>query len=99
MNTSHQCCQVTARNSDLRPRSEALQRRAGKFAGWFLPSTVLILLPKCPVCVAAYVALFSGVSLSMAAASNLRLTVLILCVSVLVLRIAKCVRGLAFRNK
>ena len=71
MNTRH-CCQIATRNRDNAPRAASRWRRGGVIAGWIIPSATLVLLPKCPACVAAYVALFSGVGISVASASNLR---------------------------
>jgi len=43
-----------------------------RIAGWVVPSAILALIPKCPVCVSAYVAAWSGIGLSVSAATNLR---------------------------
>ncbi len=40
-------------------------------------------MPKCPVCVAAYVALLTGISLSTATAGHLRTALIVVCLSVL----------------
>ncbi len=83
MNTRH-CCQIATRDRDNAPQPASRWRRGGEIAGWIIPSATLILLPKCPACVAAYVALVTGVGISVASASNLRTSLLILCVAALV---------------
>ena len=75
MNTQ-QCCQTRTR---ARPASHL--RRGGEIAGWVLPTATLVLLPKCPVCVAAYIALLSGLGVSVATAAYVRTSLLILCVT------------------
>ncbi|MGD9636305.1 MAG: hypothetical protein AB7G28_01670 [Pirellulales bacterium] len=69
--------------------------------GWILPATVLALMPKCPVCVAAYAAAFTGIGLSLPAASYLRTTAIVaavaMLVAMLVLRVAATARKLITR--
>jgi hypothetical protein len=43
-----------------------------------IPLTTLALIPKCPACVAAYVVLFTGIGLSLSAATAMRWTVIAL---------------------
>lgn len=44
-------------------------RRAG-LLGALVPGSLLLLLPKCPLCVAAYVAAFTGIGVSVATISR-----------------------------
>lgn len=52
------------------------QIKARRLAGWLLPGGLLVLMPKCPVCLAAYVAIFTGAGLSMPIAQGLRAVVI-----------------------
>ena len=74
MKTNH-CCE----NS----RAATFVRRFIEVAGWIVPSTILALIPKCPACLAAYIALWSGIGLSLSAAMYLRTSLLVLCVSLI----------------
>ena len=58
-------------------------RRARGILAWVLPGAILVLVPKCPACLAAYVALWTGLGLSLTMASYLRWGLLFLCVTAL----------------
>jgi hypothetical protein len=58
-------------------------RRCLEVAEWVFPGAILALLPKCPGCVAAYVALWTGIGLSLSTATYLRWSLLILCAAAL----------------
>lgn len=63
--------------------------RSAKAAGWVVPSAVMVLMPKCPACVVAYIAIVTGAGISVSAAAHLRLVMLVLCVVMLVWMAAK----------
>jgi hypothetical protein len=92
------CCQIATRDRNNAPRPASRWRRGGEIAGWIIPTATLVLLPKCPICVAAYVALFSGVGISVARASTLRTSLLILCLATLLCLALKRLCRLASQN-
>lgn len=67
------CCQAAAA-AEIQNATDcgSLRTRSLSALGWILPAAVLALMPKCPVCVAAYAAAFTGIGLSLTAASYLR---------------------------
>lgn len=62
-----------------------LARRSRGAAAWALPSVALALVPKCPMCIAAYLALGGGLGISLGTAAHLRTALLWLCWGVLAL--------------
>lgn len=64
----------------------------GDTGGWLVSGGLLLLIPKCPVCLAGYIAAFSGLGLSVPAASGLRWTLLAICMSSLALLSFRLVR-------
>lgn len=82
MNGHDECC-CGRRTLVLRCRTTA---------GWILPASALALMPKCPACVAAYVAVATGFGISLSAAAYLRTAAIAACVAMLLYFAAKFVR-------
>jgi hypothetical protein len=87
MNT-HSCCEVRA------PNERMFSRRLLDLAGWAVPGAILALLPKCPACLAVYLAVGTGFGISLSTATILRTLLLILCTASLVYLASKLVRRL-----
>ena len=91
--STHHCCQI-GKDAVGRPRRPASRwRRGSELLGWLLPTAVLALLPKCPACLAAYVALASGLSLSLSTATSLRIILVTLCLTSLAFMISRRLRA------
>ena len=110
--SAHRCCEATGNGRDLEtagartaiggPHPPSLARRCAGVAGWIVPSIILAVLPKCPACLAAYVAIGTGVGLSVSTATHLRMLLVILCIASLSYLAARRLRrliGLMFRTR
>src|SRR5216684_2031050 len=93
MNSPH-CCQLKLHASRDARQQRTWQRRAREVAEWIVPGALLALMPKCPMCLAAYVALCSGLTLSVSSAHILMRTLTALCIGTLALcvfrRVVNC---------
>ena len=94
------CCSAQAADSPapVGPPSRSSVRRGLELAGWLIPGTLLAFFPKCPLCVAGYVALATGLGLSLTLATYLRWGLLFLCLASLLYMAQRSIVR-AFRRK
>ena len=67
--------------SPLRPFSSdclPVRRSVREIVSWLIPGLVVAFMPKCPACVAAYVAVGTGIGLSFSTAAALRRVLLLI---------------------
>lgn len=62
-------------------RQTSLLRRVRRSAEWLFPATLLVLIPKCPLCVAAYFALFTGIGITVSTARWIQNLMLVFCLT------------------
>ena len=96
---AHRCCMVPAMElnrageriakGDRHPPS--FLRRSLDLSAKAIPLAILAVLPKCPACLAAYVALGTGVGLSLTAATYFRLSLIVVCVASLTFFLTKAI--------
>jgi hypothetical protein len=62
-------------------RSATPSRRYLDAGGWAVSAAILALVPKCPLCLAMYMAVGLGVGISLPTATYLRFALILLCVA------------------
>ena len=92
------CCQGKPRAGEEARQQKTRLRRVRGAAGWILPSALLALMPKCPMCLAAYVALGTGFTMSGSSAHLLLRALTALCLGTLALCVVRRVVS-SFQNK
>jgi hypothetical protein len=80
------CCRESAGNTRTKSDTATAvlgpsNRRFQDITGWMLPAGGLLLLPKCPACLAAYIFIITGVGISVSAATYLRFVFLTICIA------------------
>jgi hypothetical protein len=77
------CCERIAKSTigETNGVPMTIARRCRAIAGWIVPTGGLILLPKCPACLVAYIAIGTGVGISVSAATYLRTLLFTLCIA------------------
>ena len=60
-------------------RSSYSLRRAWRGTQWLFPAALLVLMPKCPLCLAAYIALFTGIGITLSTAQWIQLVLPVCC--------------------
>ncbi len=88
---THACCatySASSQRGDAGGRTAVsgappptLRRRFARSFKYVIPSAVLAVLPKCPLCLAAYLAVGTGLGVSLSTAIYLRGTLVTLCVA------------------
>jgi hypothetical protein len=96
---AHRCCLVTSgameqnkageRIAEGDPHPPSFLRRSLDLTAKFVPVAILAVLPKCPACLAAYVAIGTGIGLSLTAATYLRLSLIFACAGSLMFFVVK----------
>ena len=79
--------------------SRRLARRLSTAAGSILPGAVLVLLPKCPLCLAAWLTVATGVGFSATGAAWVRTSVAAFWIAAAALAAAPIIRRRAVRRR
>lgn len=75
-------------------------RKGAAVAGWVLPGAVLALMPKCPLCLAGYVVVLTGIGFSASTIEYARRGVVFVCVLCLAVLSARLLwRGVRWRRR
>jgi hypothetical protein len=62
---------------------------------WAAPAAILAVLPKCPLCLAAYIAVATGIGVSISTAAYLRISLLSLSIILISVFVLQAMRNLA----
>jgi hypothetical protein len=63
--------------------SKSRSHRVTTITRWLLPSAFLVLIPKCPLCIVAYIAVATGAGISVSTAAGIRYALIAGCIGLL----------------
>ena len=96
---SAQCCHTTNGRTGIDTASPApkvcpeqqLSRltRFIRSVRLIVPGALLVLVPKCPVCMSAYIALGTGVGITVSTATYLRIALIFICITAIAYIVAR----------
>ncbi len=73
-------CSADSAPTAKEPQRSSIIRRIWHGVHWVLPTTLLVLTPKCPMCVAGYIVMFTGVGVTLTTARYVWILTPVLCV-------------------
>lgn len=77
--STHTCCHRAATQSPLK----SVTGHVLGTSKWIVPTAILALVPKCPMCLAAYVGLATGIGISVPVAAWIRTGLVLTCLCAL----------------
>jgi len=85
------CCEDYTGDSETASHgvSVGCARCLRDLAGWIAPGAALVIVPKCPACVAAYIAVATGVGVSITTAAHIRFALISVCAAALAFAAAR----------
>jgi len=89
---AHPCCHIQPRAAEITRQPTSRWHRVVELLSWILPTATLALIPKCPACVAAYIALATGIGISLPAAAYLRASLVVVCLASLLFIVVRRLR-------
>lgn len=79
-------------------RSRRLAQRARRAVQWLFPATLAVLMPKCPMCIAAYFAALTGIGMSVSTAQYIQILLLASCLTSLAYLAVRQIRPIFQRS-
>jgi len=83
MNNAHCRCSHNTKPIQSIEHKQGKKKRGQRFSDFIktaVPAIAFVLIPKCPVCLAGYIALGTGIGLSITTATYLRIGLIVLCI-------------------